>query len=489
VSKLKQSNITPLKLQVRDSIFINFTRSICPECRITIDAEILVKENKVYMKKRCPNHGWFEALIFSDYEMYRDFERYNKPGDIPLEFQTEVKNGCPDDCGLCPSHKQHTCLAILEITEMCNMKCPTCFASSAPTKGLHHKSVEKINEMVKTLERSEGEPAVVMLSGGEPTIHPDFLEIVQNITDSKVKKIIINSNGLKFASSKEFVKKLKSINDKITVYLQFDGFDPETNQMIRGEDGLLDKKMKAIDNLREFNIGINLVMTVQKNVNDHEIGKVVNFTHETDGITGVTFQPFFAEGRFDNYDPMDHITMSDVIHKISAQTKDMYVKDDFYPIPCPYPHCSAATFSYKNPISNEFITISRLVDVEDYLDYFRNTLFPDLDKDVLEALESIFSFSSVSGSHEMIEGFCNACGIEFNFDDIQASLGHYLKNVKMITIKPFMNSWDFDVRRIMKCCVHEITEDNKLIPFCAYNTIYRKDYRSNSMKIMLDVIN
>ncbi|MFV2015471.1 MAG: hypothetical protein ACC656_08600, partial [Candidatus Heimdallarchaeota archaeon] len=262
----------------------------------------------------------------------------------------------------------------------------------------------------------------------------------------------------------------------------------KTNRLIRGEEGLLEKKIQAINNLREFNISINLVMTVQKGVNDHEIGKVVNFTHETDGITGLTLQPFFAEGRYDNYDPMDHTTMADVIHQISSQTKDMYVKDDFYPIPCPFPHCSAVTFSYKDPVSDEFITISRLVDVEDYLDYFRNTLFPELDQDVLEALESIFSFSSISGSHEMIEGFCNACGIEFNFDDIQESLGHYLKNVKMITIKPFMNAWDFDVRRIMKCCVHEVTEDKKLIPFCAYNAIYRKNYQSNSIKILLDVI-
>ncbi|MCE7737208.1 MAG: radical SAM protein [Candidatus Heimdallarchaeota archaeon] len=489
MTSTEEKVIQPTKLKVRDSIFINVTRSICPECKITIDAEILVRENKVYMKKRCPVHGWFEALIFSDYEMYRDFERYNKPGDIPLEFQTEVIEGCPSDCGLCPSHKQHTCLAIIEITEMCNMKCPTCFASSAPVKGLHHKDIETINGMIRTLERSEGEPAVVMLSGGEPTVHPDFLEIIQNITNSKVKKIILNSNGLKFAASREFVKKINEINSDITVYLQFDGFDPKTNKLIRGEDGLLDKKMKAIEHLKEFDIGINLVMTVIKGVNDHEIGDVVNFTHETEGITGVSFQPFFAEGRFDNYDPMDHTTMPDVIHAISAQTDNMYVKDDFYPIPCPYPHCSAVTFSYKDPVSNDFVTISRLVDVEDYLDYFRNTVFPELDNDVLESLESIFSFSSISGSHEMLEGFCNACGIEFNFDDISKSLGHYLKNVKMITIKPFMNSWDFDVRRIMKCCVHEVTEDNKLIPFCAYNTIYRKNYESSSMKVFLNVIN
>ena len=111
-----------------------------------------------------------------------------------------------------------------------------------------------------------------------------------------------------------------------------------------------------------------------------------------------------------------------------------------------------------------------------------------MNEEVLEALESIFSFSTVSGTHEMAEGFCNACGIEFNFDEIQETLDHYLENVRMISVKPFMNSWDFDVRRIMKCCVHQLTDDNKIIPFCAYNAIYRENYQSSNMKITLDVI-
>ncbi|MHA2168979.1 MAG: radical SAM protein [Candidatus Kariarchaeaceae archaeon] len=486
VTKSKQ--IPKERLQVRDSIFINLTRSICPECKVTIDAEILVRQNKVYMRKRCKVHGWFEALIFSDYEMYRDFERYNKPGDIPLEFQTPVSKGCPEDCGLCPEHKQHTCLAIMEITELCNMKCTICFASSEPAKGLHHKSLEDIEQMIATLERSEGEANVVMLSGGEPTVHPDFLLILQRMQEARVKKIMINSNGLKFASSPQFCLDVAEIGSNISVYLQFDGFSSQTQEIIRNDPELLEKKLRAIENLRKHDVPINLVMTVKKGVNDNEIGEVVKFLHNTPGIVGLTIQPFFAEGRFADYDPMDHTTMPDVIKAIANQTENMYQASDFFPIPCPYPHCSAATFSYQDPETQEFITISRLVNVDDYLDFFRNTIIPDLEEEVLDALQSIFSFSSVPGSHEMVEGFCNACGIEFNFNEFQDSLKHYLENLKMITIKPFMNSWDFDVRRIMKCCVHQVTTDSKLIPFCAYNAIYRDTYQSDGMKILLDVL-
>lgn len=477
-----------IQLEVRDSIFINLTRSICPVCKTTIDAEVNVKENKVYMRKRCPEHGWFEALIFSDYEMYRDFERYNKPGDIPLEFQTKVSKGCPSDCGLCPEHKQHTCLAIMEITEMCNMQCPVCFSSSGPVKGMHHKTMDEINRMINTIERSEGVANVIMISGGEPTVHPNFLRIIERLQDAKVKKIIINSNGLKFANSEQLCKDISETGDNISIYLQFDGFDSKTNEYIRNDPDLLPKKLQAIENLSKYKIGMNLVMTIKKGINDHEIGEMVRFMHNTPSIGGLSLQPFFAEGRYSEYDPMDHTTMPDVIHAIVDQTDNMYEKSDFFPIPCPYPHCSAITFSYNDPKTNEFFTIPRLVNVDNYLDFFRNTVIPDFNEELMDALTSIFSFSTVSGTHDMIEGFCNACGIEFNFDEVQDTLGHYLENVKMITIKPFMNSWDFDVRRIMKCCVHQVTEDNKLIPFCAYNTIYREKYQSKTMKISLDVL-
>ncbi len=146
-------------------IFYDFTKSLCPKCRKPIDAQIFVKKKKVIMRKRCKDHGWFEALLSTDFETYRSWERFNKPGTMPLEFQTEVKEGCPTDCGLCPSHQQHTCLGILEITNSCNFECPVCFASSV--KGSKHKHLDltTVKSMVDTLIRSEGIVDLVQISG------------------------------------------------------------------------------------------------------------------------------------------------------------------------------------------------------------------------------------------------------------------------------------------------------------------------------------
>lgn len=461
----------------RDSIFYNLTRSICPECKKTIDAQILVRDSKVIMKKRCLEHGWFEALISSDFENYREWERYNKPGTLPLEFQTEVKSGCPDDCGLCSSHQQHTCLALLEITQSCNFDCPVCFASAGTDLKHQHLDFETIKGMVHTLLKSEGKVELVQISGGEPTIHPQILDIIAYVKNTgRIQNIMLNSNGRKFAISKEFCLKAKKAGLS-GIYLQFDGFKSTTYQELRGNPNLLSEKLNAIKNLTEADLNITLSMTVVKGVNDDEIGDVIKFIHKTPAINSLSLQPVFAEGRLEKYyDPMDHLTLPDILDRIENQTNKLYVKSDFFPIPCPYPHCSGVTFSYQDPESGEFTTVKRIVELDDYLDYFKNSIIPDVASKIKEALEGLFSFSASPGSQELVEDYCTACGIDLNIESIQEKLGEYIKNVKMITIKPFMSAWDVDVKRLMKCCVHEVLPDNKIMPFCSYNILYRQKY-------------
>lgn len=465
------------KKEDRDSIFYNLTRSICPVCKKTIDAQILVRENKVIMKKRCQDHGWFEALLSSDFENYREWERYNKPGTLPLEFQTEVKEGCPSDCGLCESHQQHTCLGIIEITQSCNFDCPVCFASSGTSQKHQHLDIETVQNMVNTLIRSEGKVELIQISGGEPTIHPQILEILEYTRNTgRIQTIMMNTNGRKFANNLEFCENTKKFGLN-GVYLQFDGFKASTYKELRGNSKLLTEKFKAIENLSKAGLNITLSMTVVKGVNDDEIGETIRLVHKTPGINGLSLQPVFAEGRLEKYyDPMDHLTLPDILQRIEAQTNELYRKSDFFPIPCPYPHCSGITFSYQDPKTGEFTTIKRILEVEDYLDYFKNSIVPDVAGKIKEALEGLFSFSASPGSQELVQDYCNACGIDLNLESIQDTLGEYIDHVKMITIKPFMSAWDVDVKRLMKCCVHEVLPDNKIIPFCSYNILYRQEY-------------
>jgi len=459
----------------KESLFYNLTRSICPKCKRTINAQILIEDNKVFMKKRCPDHGWFKSLISSDFEYYKIVERFNKPGLKKSTYQTEVEKGCPDDCGICTEHKQHTCLALIEINSKCNMNCNVCFAETSD-KGVN-LPFEVVNRMIETLVKSEHEIELIQISGGEPTIHPDFFQIIETCKESGVKTVMVNTNGRKFASSTDFATKTKEAGVN-AIYLQFDGFKKRTYEKIRGDPNLLQEKLRAIQNLAEVGLSVTLVMTIVEGINDDEIGEVINFMHKTKGITGLSLQPYFDEGRLiQEYDPLNHITLPDILLKIETQTKGLYVKNDFFPIPCPDPHCSACTFSYIDPETKEFTTIRRLVDIEDYLDFFTNTTLPsNAEIAIRDALEGLFSMTTTPGSKELVEGYCVACGIDFNLESIKSALDDYIEHLKMITIKPFQSAWDLDVKRLMKCCIHEVLPDGKIMPFCAYNAIYRDNY-------------
>jgi uncharacterized radical SAM superfamily Fe-S cluster-containing enzyme len=459
----------------KESILYNLTRSICPKCKRTIDAQILIKENKVFMKKRCPHHGWFESLISSDFEYYKNVEKFNKPGLTKLEYQTNVEKGCPDDCGICSEHKQHTCLALIEINSKCNMKCKVCFAD--PSEAGVNLPFEVVNEMIQTLMKSEEEIELIQLSGGEPTVHPDFFQIIRTCKESGVKTVMVNTNGRKFAASTDFATKTKEAGAN-AIYLQFDGFKNRTYERIRGNPNLLQEKLQAIQNLAEAGLSITLVMTIVEGINDDEIGEVIKFMHKTKGVTGLSLQPYFEEGRLiQEYDPLNHLTLPDILSKIETQTQRLYQKNDFFPIPCPDPHCSACTFSYIDPETKEFTTIRRLVDIEDYLDFFTNSTLPsNAEMAIRDALESLFSMATTPGSKELVEGYCAACGIDFNLNSIRSAFDDYLEHLKMITIKPFQSAWDLDVKRLMKCCIHEVLPDGKIMPFCAYNAIYRDNY-------------
>ena len=450
-----------------DYIFYELTRSICPRCLITIDAQILLKHGRVIMRKRCPTHGWFEVLISSDAEMYLSSLRYNKPGTYPLGFSTEVVEGCPRDCGLCPEHKQHTCLGLIEVNSHCNLDCPICFADAQPGFSL---SMAQVERMLGRFVELEGEPEVVQFSGGEPTIHPEILPMMRMAKDKGVRLVMLNTNGIRIARDDRFLAGLADINP--TIYLQFDGFSSQTHQALRGKD-LLPIKLKALDRMAEANMDVVLVPAIEKGVNHDEIGNIVKFGIEHPAVHGIAFQPVTHSGRFTAFDPMGRETLADVVHGIAEQTGGMFIESDFIPVPCCHPTCRSATYAY---VENGQVTpLLRVVDVDKYLDYITNSALPKIRPDVLKALEGLWSASSVPGTAAATERFhCASCDLSFPNET------SYLKNhIFTIVVQTFADPYTMDLKALMKCCVGELIPDGRIIPFCAYNSVgYREQVRA-----------
>ncbi|MDP8942932.1 MAG: radical SAM protein [Actinomycetota bacterium] len=451
-------------------MLLETTRSICPVCRRDLDAELRIRDGRVYLGKRCADHGEFEALVYGDAARYLEMKRYDKPGDRPLRLQTEVIEGCPRDCGICPEHQQHSCLGIIEVNTACNLDCPVCFAES----GTGHRAdgfqltLEQVESMLDAFVAAEGEPEAVQLSGGEPSIHPEILDMLRAAKERGIKLVMLNTNGIRLARDPRFAAALAEVG--VHVYLQFDGLRDETHLAIRGRR-LQEEKRRALDRCAEAGVGVSLAAAVERGVNVDEVGAIVRFGVEHPAVTGVFFQPVSHAGRFPDFDPGERLTNVEVIRGVCDQLPEWFREDDFVPVPCCSPTCRSATYALYD--GEDLVPLPRLVNVDDYLDYVTNRAVPDVE--IKRALEGLFSAAAAGGTERTAERLeCLACGV-----GLPVELRDVAAKGFMVVMQDFQDPWTLDVRKLRKCCVAEIVPDGRLIPFCAYNSVgYREQVRT-----------
>lgn len=438
---------------------LNETRSLCPFCLELIPAKIVTDGKRIYMEKQCRKHGVIRALLWSDLSLYKRSLRFFREGRKPNE--TYVKSsvmGCPYDCGLCPSHRQHTCLAILEVTDACNLMCPVCLADSRRAS-TWNPSLEEIREMLQNLLRCEGKPTAIQLSGGEPTVRKDLVEIVGLVRDAGFKLIEIDTNGIEFARNPSLARDLADIGIS-GVYLQFDGVTPEVHQSIRGRD-LTKVKGDAIKNCIEAGLSVTIAVTVVKGINDSQLWDIIKYAVKR-GAIGVNFQPFSALGRYppEIFDPLNRVTISDIQIGVEAQSGGRMKSTDFIPVPCPDPRCSSLLYAYYNK-DGELSVLTKLVDIEELIDKHSLTnRFVDFD-DILKAIADELNISRdfVRNLRPQSAGSTLRILLEHLKPEGFFSVGcHFAQDV-----------WTVDIERLTKCCVHEVREGGRLIPFCLYN--------------------
>ncbi|XZF12955.1 radical SAM protein [Chitinophagaceae bacterium MMS25-I14] len=460
-------------MPVRKYTYYDYTISLCPECLKRIEAKIVFEDEKVYMLKTCPDHGFHKVLIASDVEYYKNIRNYNKASETPLRFNTERHYGCPYDCGLCTDHEQHSCLTLIEVTDRCNLSCPTCYAMSSPHYG-RHRTLEEIEEMLDIIVRNEGEPDVVQISGGEPTIHPQFFEILDIAKRKPIKHLMVNTNGIRIAQDPGFAERLATYMPDFELYLQWDSFEPEVLKTLRGKD-LTEVRMKGLEKLNELNLSTTLVVTLQKGLNDHETGKVIEFALKQRCVRGVTFQPVQIAGRFEHDPGKNRLTLTDVREQILTQT-NVFQPNDIIPVPC---NPDALAMGYALKLNGQVFPLTRYIDPAVLLNSSsRNTIVYEQDKGLHEQLINIFStgISVDRVTDNVNQLLCclpqvSAPGLSYD-------------NLFRVIIMRFIDAYDFDVRAIKKSCVHIVSKDGKIIPFETMNLFYRdeKEAYLNSIK-------
>lgn len=426
---------------------IKSTTSACPRCLRKVPARIFERDGRVFLDKECPEHGVDEALLASDARLY-------------WNAGPEGAKGC------CASN--HSCTMIFEITERCNLTCPTCFSASSPHETWQMPFDEFDRKLDKLLAQGKRDADMIQLSGGEPTLHPDLERMVELAFAKGLRKVYVNTNGVRIAKDEALVERLAKIDagrDQLQFYLQFDGFEERTHSLIRGAKGLSPVKQQAIANLEKHGLYTLPVMTVTRGVNDGEIGGVVRMMIEhhaaTRKMNTVILQPAFYSGRYENPRAADRLTLAEVALEVSRQTGGLFLPEDFGPIPCSHPNCFALAVAFVKdgkvtPVSRYFPKFETWKDphvagtIERLTDRMPQHMLDVLAEDQL--LDSLLDL--------LAEG------------DDTANWSDYT-NFVLVGIKPLMDAHTYDQDRIDRCCVHVIDREGIPVSLCEYNALRR----------------
>lgn len=428
-----------------------------------VPAKILIEDNDVFYQKRCKTHGVQKTKISSDSAYFKWCKDFIKPGDRPHKYQTRTEYGCPLDCGLCADHEQHSCLALIEVNEECNLECPVCFAESSPARK-KNLSLEQIESMMDALVESEGEPDVLQISGGEPTIHSQILDILKLAKTKPIRHLMINTNGVRLARDRDFVQELSKLSPGFEIYLQFDSLEKSALENLRGIDLRTIRRM-ALDNLEKFNISTTLVVTVKKGVNDHEIGAIIDHALNYKCVRGITFQPVQDAGRNEKFNKNeDRFLLTDIRRAIYEQS-DIFAPEDIIPLPC---NPESISIAYGLRDGRKITPVTSLIPQEELIAEVPNAVSFEKNLDLKQKVIDLFSLSSgdLNTAERMESLLC--C-----LPEVPALKNLGYENIFRITIVQFLDRYNFCVGNVKRSCIHFVTPEKQIIPFDTYNLFYR----------------
>ena len=446
----------------RPYVFWGQTTSLCETCLALVPAKIEIRDGEVWYQKRCRRHGTQHTLVSTDADYWLRCRDYLKPGDRPLSFQSRTEYGCPYDCGLCPDHEQHSCLALIEINEHCNLTCPVCFANSSPAKS-KHLPLPTIERMLDALVASEGEPDIVQISGGEPTLHPGFFAVLDAVRSRPIRHVMINTNGIRLAREPDFVTRLAEQKRGLEIYLQFDSLRRDALMDLRGAD-LRRVRAEALENLDRHNISTTLVVTVKRGVNDEEVGDIVKHALEWRCVRGVTFQPVQDAGRNDGFDSKrDRIMLSDVRRRVVEA--GIFGDADMVPLPC-NPEAISIGYGLRN--GRTVVPVTAMVPREEFVAVTPNTINFEKQPRLKEKFIELFSLSSGANNagQRLAEFLC--C-----LPKAEVPAGLTYDHVFRVVIVQFLDRFNFCVGAVKRSCMHFVTPAGQIIPFDTYNLFYR----------------
>jgi hypothetical protein len=482
------------------------TISLCPECLKKIAARIYEEDGQVFMEKTCPEHGECKELISSDAKFYKLMFQRDKAGINPVTNPITGQAACPNGCGLCDNHLSSPIMINIDLTNRCNLRCPICFANSDARGEVVEWDMDQVRWMLDHIrEMNDVQPACLQYTGGEPTVHPNFLQALEEGKRRDYTQIQAASNGLKFAKSKEFCHQASEAGLNI-VYLQFDGLDDEIYKQVRGRP-LIDVKKAAINNLYEAGIRSVLVPTLVKGVNDKEIGAITNFALDNiDKITAVSWQPVAFTGRIDYEKRMaQRFTMADLAREVQQQTGIMDMYRDWYPFSFgdPFarfveaisgepgqrmtcnPGCGGTGYLIVDRDTKETVSIPEFVDVDPLMEELEQLADKAENGGMLRRFamsrqlkklkkyyhpESAPKGWTFDNFVQFLTDFAEFGERYSDNESRRKSMEKMPYRTLMMASMHFQDAYNYQLDRVERCVIHYAAPNGRVYPFCTYNS-------------------
>lgn len=483
------------------------TQSVCPACVRVIEGQVFEEEGKVFLHKRCPDHGEFRDLLSSDAEFFLRLRRAHRDSPVPVEGPEGRKGReCPMACGLCGSHVSSPAMVNIDLTNRCNLSCPICFANANAAGRVCELTLDQVSRILERVAALRPyPPSCVQFAGGEPTLHPRFIEAVRRARSLGIGYIEVASNGLRFARSFEFCQAASEAGLG-QVYLQFDGVTDEVYRRCRGRP-LMEVKEKAIENIARANMRTVLVPTLVRGVNDDQVGEIIRFAiRHLDEVSAISWQPVAVTGRIDEAQRMAmRYTTADLARDIERQSGVAQMHRDWYPFSAVqpfirlmeavtgqrYPHyschpnCGCATYLVVDKKTGVATPLPQFVDIDDMMDRIdriagRIERHPWATRvSVMQAMRSLKNYFHAERAPEGwdFEAFAEFMRGFFTFAQEQADKATYMAGLRrqrfgtlLMASMHFQDAYNFELSRVQRCVVLYGAPDGRLYPFCTWNS-------------------
>jgi hypothetical protein len=463
------------RLKDRDYTYFTTVRGMCRTCRRIVPARVFFREGKVWQESLCETCENRPALIAADKDWYLREILKELPDVSPLPFSRAPVNGCPHDCGPCTWHASPCQLPVLSITNACNLNCPICFTYNRSDR-VYHMPTDEMRRTVDWIVESSGPVDLINITGGEPTLHPELMDILNCCRRPQIGRITMNSNGLRLAEDYDLCRRLADLG--VCVILSFNTFDPETSRRIHGRD-VVAAKLKAIENLTRSGVRMTMLNVLIRGLNENAIAPLFEMMRGNDHVLSLTIQTMTYTGQGGGcFGPRAHVPVDEATRIVCEQSHGVLQPGDFMPRPSAHPLCYSVCYMLRS--GGSFLPFLRFAERERMAPMLTDSylLRPAAqDGFFREAMDSLYARGEdahLGVFRRLVDELYPTDGALTDFDRQRKAESA----VRTVYVHAHMDEDNFDASRSMLCPDLVPTEPGRLVPACTYNLFYRmKDER------------